>query len=202
MSSDGRNTRAGRQGDEREHERRHGRRSAVPARGRRDGSVLIVVCGLPGVGKTSVAERVATRAEGTLLRTDVVRKERYPDPDYTSEETDAVYADLLDRAESLLEAGDTVVLDGTFRRERRREDAKRIAADADAEFRLLKVECDEAVVRERIANRTDDESDADFEVHRLLREEFDPVAVGHATVDNSGAPEETTARVDGLFPTP
>ena len=38
---------------------------------------LVVVCGLPGVGKSTVAGVVSDRLEASRLRTDVVRKELF-----------------------------------------------------------------------------------------------------------------------------
>jgi hypothetical protein len=160
---------------------------------------LIVVCGLPGVGKTTVAERIADRLDARLLRTDVVRKERHPDPDYTGAETEAVYDEVVDRAGAVAAAGEHVVVDGTFRERRYRRRAAEAAEAAGAGFRIVKVECDEGIVRERIESRTDDASDADYGVHELLRTEFDPVTADHATVDNSDDPGETAARVEQLF---
>lgn len=66
---------------------------------------LVVVCGLPGTGKTTVATEVADRVGGRLLRTDVVRKDLVDDPDYTDAETRRVYDELLDRAERTLGRG-------------------------------------------------------------------------------------------------
>jgi hypothetical protein len=53
--------------------------------------MLVVVCGLPGVGKTTVAGMVADRFGAETLRTDVVREELIAEPTYTDEERDAVY---------------------------------------------------------------------------------------------------------------
>jgi len=36
--------------------------------------MLIIVCGLPGTGKTSLARKIAEKIYAVLLRTDVVRK--------------------------------------------------------------------------------------------------------------------------------
>lgn len=63
----------------------------------------------------------------------------------------------------------------------------------------MRVECAEPVVRERIAAREGDESDADFAVYRLLEGEFDPVSDPTLTVDNSGALAETRARIRERF---
>ncbi|MYL15498.1 AAA family ATPase [Halorubrum terrestre] len=159
---------------------------------------LVVVCGLPGVGKTTVAERVAAHVDGRIRRTDVIRKELFDDPEYTDAETEAVYAELLARARDDVDDGDAVVLDATFADARFRADARETAAAAAAEFDLVEVACDEAVVERRIERR-DGISDADFEIHLHFKELFDEVATDHVVVDNSGTEAETFAQVDAAF---
>jgi len=161
---------------------------------------LVAVCGLPGVGKTTVAETVADRLDGRLLRTDVVRKELLTDPDYTEAESRMVYGELFDRARETVASGRSAVLDGTFQDADRRDRVAALAGEVGAEFRLVKVECEEAVVRDRIERREGDESDADFEVHRLYRETFDPLERDHVTVDNSDGLAATLRQVDEHFP--
>lgn len=160
---------------------------------------LVVVCGLPGVGKTTVAEDIAERLDGRLLRTDVIRKEILSDPDYTEEEAQMVYREMFDRASEIVEDGGRAVLDGTFKEESYREHAIAVSESLNADFRLVKVECAEEVVRERIGSREDDESDADFEVHTMYRDQFDPISMDHVTVDNSEGMAETTRQVDEQF---
>ena len=156
---------------------------------------VVVVCGLPGVGKTTVAESVAERVDGRLLRTDVVRKDLFSDPEYTDEESRTVYDAVFDRARETLEAERAAVLDGTFKEADLRERARSLAESTGAEFRLVKVECDEADVRERISEREDDASDADFGVHELYRESFEAVSLDHVTVDNSAGLEHARRQV-------
>ena len=168
---------------------------------------LVVVCGLPGVGKTTVAERVAERIDARVLRTDVIRKELSPEPTYDEEETEAVYAELLERARKRVADGESVVLDATFADERFRAAAGETADRVADRFALVKVECDESVVRDRIRRR-DGISDADFDVHLQFKELFDridatDVAAGGpgdvVVVDNSGDEAETHAQVDAVF---
>lgn len=159
---------------------------------------LVVVCGLPGVGKSTVACKVATLVGGDVLRTDAVRKDLYAAPVYTESESRAVYEELLDRAADRLDAGDSIVLDGTFKRRRSRRNARGLARAADVPFRTIKVECEPAVVEARIENR-DGLSDADFEIHQQFREEYEPLAVAHSVVDNSGSEAATLEQVDALF---
>jgi predicted kinase len=151
---------------------------------------LVVVCGLPGVGKSTVARAVADHLGAARLRTDVVRKELFDDPGYTDGETAAVYDELLSRARDRLLEGESIVLDGTFKRRDRRVEARDLAA----RFRLLRVECEESVVERRIVER-DGVSDADLEVHRQFRERFEPVEMDHVVVDNSGSEAETRRQV-------
>ncbi len=162
---------------------------------------LAVTCGLPGVGKTTVAETVADRIDGVLYRTDVVRKELLSEPEYTPEETRMVYEELLDRGRRAVEDGRDAVLDGTFFKQRYRRLARDTAveADADVDFRLVKVECSESVVRERIRARTDDASDADFDVYQLHKDSFEPVDGSHLTVDNSDGLSATRQQVADHF---
>lgn len=159
---------------------------------------LVAVCGLPGTGKTTVAEEIADRRDARLLRTDVVRTDLFPDPDYTEDEAEAVYDELFDRATAALANGD-VVLDATFRTEKFRDGARAAAVEAGAEFGLVAVECDDEVVRRRIRSRTDDESDADIAVYELFCDTYEPVTDPDLVVDNSGSLDETFAQLDDAF---
>lgn len=159
---------------------------------------LVVVCGLPGVGKSTVARAVADRLDADVLRTDVVRKELFENPEYTSEETTAVYDELLARARERLADGRAVVLDATFKTRARRHEARTLAAEVDAEFRLVYVDCDSDVVERRIAAR-DDVSDADFEIHLQFKDRFEPIEMDHERIDNSGSERETVEQIDAAI---
>jgi len=157
---------------------------------------LVVVCGPPGVGKTTVAGAAAERLDATVLRTDVVRKELFPEPTYADGETAAVYEELLDRGRDRVGAGESVVLDGTFRTGTLRERAVAAARECGARPRVFRVVCAEATVRDRLATREADASDADFEIHRQIRREFEPVDCDHHRIDNSGTASETHRQVE------
>ena len=159
---------------------------------------LVVVCGLPGAGKTTVAERISDRSDARILRTDVIRKELFSDPTYNEAETEAVYAELLERARDAVLDGRSVVLDATFAKRQFREDARELAERVANRFELVKVECDESVVRERIERR-DGISDADFDVYLHFTELFDGIDSEHLVVDNSGSEATTFAQIDSAF---
>jgi predicted kinase len=133
----------------------------------------LVVCGLPGVGKSTVARQVADRIDATVVRSDAVRKALYADPTYSAEETASVYDALLSRAEDRLERGESVVLDATFADDRFRTAAVELGAAVTTEHTLVCVECDRAVAERRIRER-DDISDADVDVYRQFADVFTP----------------------------
>lgn len=111
----------------------------------------------------------------------------------------AVYDELFERAATIIRDWDSVVLDGTFQHRDHRDSVQNTADDLEVPATLVKVECEEAVVRERIRQRSDDESDADFAIHQQYRESFDSIEREHAVVDNSGALASTREQVEVLF---
>lgn len=160
---------------------------------------IIVVCGLPGVGKSTVSKAIADAVEGEVLRTDVIRQEIVENPVYTAEEKRRVYDELFERARDHLADGRTVVLDGTYRRRTYRDRARELAAELDTGFDLVNVQCDESVVERRIAERENDASEADVEVYRQYRDSFEPFVGDHLSIDNSSDLETTRRQVAQLF---
>jgi len=168
------------------------------------GPRLVVLCGLPGVGKSTVGELLVERLdalgiEGRLLRTDVIRKELVEEPTYSDAETERVYETVFVRAREALDAGAWPVLDGTFRDRSLRDRAAGVADDAGGGPLFVEVTCEESVAMARIRERTDDESDAEVEDYDYFREIFDPLERDHVTVDNSGDRAETREQVAELF---
>ncbi len=163
-----------------------------------DGSLLVVLCGLPGVGKSTVVRKLKESIGGTVFRTDRIRKRLFDEPEYTKEETESVYSEMMRGAEDALSDGGTVILDGTFKTLRLRDKAREAAKRRDAAFRLIKVECHTRIVKDRIENR-DGISDADFSTHRRLRREFEPISEGEV-IDNSGDLSATVRQVAFVTP--
>lgn len=91
-------------------------------------------------------------------------------------------------------------MDGTFHREKYRDQAREAGLTQQATVQMIKIECSESVVRERIATRPDDASDADFEIHQMFREMFDPVSDDCAIIDNSNSIETTCRQLDDCLP--
>ncbi|MFC7057661.1 AAA family ATPase [Halovenus salina] len=162
--------------------------------------VVVAVCGLPGVGKSTVSSYLTDRLDGVRLRTDAIRKELVDEPVYTDAEGERVYDELFSRTEHHVQNDEPVVLDATFADERHRKRANRLAEDLGAEFRLIRVVCDADVVENRIESR-EDISDADAAIYRQFKDEFDSLDLDYDRIDNSESLSRTRAQVDALFET-
>ncbi|MFC7072170.1 AAA family ATPase [Halovenus rubra] len=159
---------------------------------------LVAVCGLPGVGKSTVSSYMTERLDAVRLRTDAIRKELVDEPTYSDAERNRVYDELVDQANQHLTDGASVVLDATFTKVAHREQVKSVADDNDVSFQLIRVVCDEETVARRIESR-EDISDADLSVYRELKAEFDPITIGFDQVDNSETISQTHDQVDSLL---
>ena len=87
--------------------------------------------GLPGCGKTTIAERVSAilSKKGVGARTlqlDEIRRAITPEPKYTEEERDIVYASLAYMGKLLADEGENVIIDATANRRRYRDFARRL----------------------------------------------------------------------------
>ena len=161
--------------------------------------MLIIVSGLQGAGKTTVARRISERANAVLLRTDVIRKELMETPEYTEDAKQKAYEEMFSQARKLLDEKRNVVLDATFRMEKYREQARRAAGEAGTDFEIVEVVCSEAAAQKRIEERTGDESEAQFEQYLQSKRLFEPITEKHATVDNSGSLADLEGQLDKLF---
>ena len=140
---------------------------------------LVLVGGLPGVGKSTLARGLAERAGFDVIRSDVVRKELAAGSSqdiYTIEWTERTYVECLRRAESLLFEGRRVIVDASFRAEAHR----RLFLDAavrwcvPAIFLLCQARPERA--RQRLAQRRGDVSDADWAVYVQAAESWEDAA--------------------------
>jgi predicted kinase len=86
---------------------------------------LLIFCGIPGSGKTTVARPVAESVQDSILiQTEGVRS-MLPHPTFSNAESRFVYGACLGVAREALKKGYLVILDGTFMRGEYRTEAKR-----------------------------------------------------------------------------
>lgn len=172
-----------------------------------DARALVIVCGLSGSGKSTIAAALAARTGFAHLNSDRTRKAlaglaptaRGGPELYTPERSAATYAALEAGAAAAWAAGRGVILDGTFQRRAHRDRA--IAAFAGAPALIVECRAGEAEIRRRLAARAardDDPSDADWPVYHRQRAAYEPVAGDepHLTVDTTRPAAEVIAAVE------
>ena len=147
--------------------------------------MIVLICGLPGVGKTTIAKNLAPLIDAVILSTDKIRKELIPNPTYTKEERKLIYDVMVLIAAYLQNSGINIILDATFNKEDSRNKVKqRIRVPRD-EFFIIECVCPENIIFSRIKNRKEDYSDADISVYQKMKKIYEPVKVDHITVDTS-----------------
>lgn len=142
------------------------------------GPCLVVVGGLSGTGKSTLASAIAPdigAAPGALhLRSDLERKtifnvEEYsqlPADAYTEETSKAVYARLRQKARIALLAGQSVIIDAVHLAADQRDATQSIASQTGVPFTGLWLEADTGTLVDRVTKRKRDASDADEAVVR------------------------------------
>jgi len=147
--------------------------------------MLVIVCGLQGSGKTTVAKRIAKRLKAKLLRTDVIRKKIAKKPKYTDREKQKIYANMFSMATILLKSDKNVVLDATFAKRTNRLRAKNIAKQAKTNFKIIKVIATESVIKKRLGKRSKDASEAKISTYLKHKRLFEPIKEPHTVINNS-----------------
>jgi predicted kinase len=150
--------------------------------------LIVVICGLPGVGKSLVAETLSKRLKKSVyINSDVVRKSLFGlspyervKPElvpivYGRETSERVYEEIINKAIKEAKLGKVVILDATFNRKRYQE--KLIEAsqkeNIPVKFYLL-VASDETIrTRLKIRERSKTASDANYETYKIMKESFE-----------------------------
>ena len=129
---------------------------------------LILMSGLSGSGKSTVARYLARRLGAIHLRSDAVRKhlagipldEKGDEQLYSSEMSQKTYERLLELGLMLTERGFPVILDAKYDRQALRQDAIARAQTHDLPVKIIHCTAPEEVLRDRLSSRTGDVSDA------------------------------------------
>ncbi len=149
--------------------------------------VLILVGGLPGTGKSTLARGLTERTHFSLIRSDLVRKELAgvsartlsPAPFgkgiYSPAWTNRTYVECLRRAERFLFEGKRVIVDASFGEERRRQDFLELAVRLAVPGAFILCQADPEEIRLRLGERRGDASDADWSIYQKAAERWQEI---------------------------
>jgi predicted kinase len=144
---------------------------------------LIIMHGLPGSGKTTLAQTALERLQAIRIRSDVERKRlfglsrladsrSYPGDIYSADATRLTFARLYELSEKLLGAGVRVIVDAAFLKQDERSHFRLLADQMRVPFVIASPQASAATLRARIVKRqaaANDASEADLVVLEKLR---------------------------------
>jgi predicted kinase len=169
---------------------------------------LVLIGGLPGTGKSTLADAVADSLGWAVLSSDLIRKELAgiaPLADgravfgtglYTLEWTARTYAELLGRAEVLLARGESVILDASWSSAELRSAAAGLAREQGAYLVELRCAASPELARRRLQARLPGPSDARPEIAAKLAASAAPWPTATVIDTELGGAAGASARLD------
>ena len=142
--------------------------------------MLVILAGLPGTGKSTLARAVAARSGAFVLDKDAVRAALFPPAliEYSREQDDFVLRVMLKVAGWMVRRDPRaiVVIDGRpFSQKYQLDQVIHFAEWVKTPWRIVECTCPEAIVRERIASDAHPAADRNFELYERVRSEWQPI---------------------------
>jgi predicted kinase len=157
--------------------------------------LIILICGYPGLGKTTVAHELAPLINAVVLSTDKIRKEFLDKPTYEEEEKKTIYKIFILIAQYLHNSRVNCILDATFYNQKSREDVKTRLNLRNDQYKIIECICPEELMISRLKDRKNDYADADVSIYQKIRKIYEPIKEKHIIVDTSHSLKTTIAEV-------
>ncbi len=157
--------------------------------------MIVLICGLPGTGKTFLSNKLSQYINSTVLSTDKIRKELIQKPTYTPWERALIYDVLFLLAKYLHSSGINCILDGTFNMEKSRREIKDLLNLSNEQFFIIECICPEDLIITRLLLRKDDYSDATVSIYLKMKKIYEPVKQKHMSINTSRPIDKNIDRI-------
>jgi predicted kinase len=163
--------------------------------------MIVLMAGLPGSGKTTLARELADHLSGTMLSKDEIRHALFPPRDiaYSTEQDDFCMEIMLQAAAYLLSKDPSrhVFLDGrSFSRQYQIERVLKTARELKQSWRILECVCSDATAQARLDSQQGEHpaTNRDFRLYLAIKARFEPITGEKTIVDTDRPLEECVNR--------
>lgn len=136
---------------------------------------LFALMGLPGAGKSTLAEELAGRIPLHIVSRDEIRVRQFPLSGYSASEKAQLNSETFRQAEQALRTGWHVLVDGLpFSRVTERDALAQVALRCDARFQMILLDCPLALAESRITSSSHPAADRTVVRVREVAARFEP----------------------------
>ncbi|MGA7695531.1 MAG: ATP-binding protein [Candidatus Sulfotelmatobacter sp.] len=154
--------------------------------------MLVLMAGLPGTGKTTLARELAARTSGRVLSKDELRHALFSDAEieYSSRQDDFCLQVMLETAGYLVQQDSNriVFLDGRpFSRRYQIDDVVNAATSLHQSWRILECVCSEDVARQRLEQQAmagkHPAGNRNFQLYLEVKSRFEAITLPKTVID-------------------
>lgn len=167
---------------------------------------IVLIIGLPGSGKTSIAKGIAKKyKDAPYFSTEEIRSELFSiscetaDCDFTEEQQIKTYNKMAELVRKSIVSKELVICEGVFRSNEQRLLFENIAKEEEAQLFKFYICCDDTIERKRLVERKKNNtiSPSGVKTYEIIKKKYEYPSLedNYTIIDNSGDLEQSLVSV-------